>query len=61
MYRRFVDLNDHYMFSATMEEHAEKLRDIFEKLEQAKYLGHLYTPGCLADPGKVRAIEKHLC
>ena len=49
------------MFSATMEEHAEKLRDIFEKLEQAKYLGHLYTPGCLADPGKVRAIEKHLC
>jgi len=55
-----VYLDDIICFSASMEEHAEKLRDIFERLEQAnfkiqpekcvfatdtvEYLGHICTP-----------------
>jgi hypothetical protein len=70
-----VYLEDIICFSATMEEHAQKLQTIFERLEQAnfkiqpkfffatdtvEYLEHICTPlGIRADPKKVKAIMEY--
>jgi hypothetical protein len=72
--RCFVCLDDIILFGKTLQEHNERLREVFERLRQfnlkiepdkceflkteLNYLGHVTGEGVKPDPNKVRAIKE---